>query len=127
MKPKGQNENDTGMLEFLEDIIGTSRYKEPLEKLTNKVDDLTERRVEKLHRLRVVQKEKEALEEPMQEAVQYLKMENAIIRLQYQLYHCKRWIKYESSFILFDFNLRILEAAQLMIENYEIFLSDPRQ
>lgn len=127
MKPKGQNENDTGMLEFLEDIIGTSRYKEPLEKLTNKVDELTERRVEKLHRLRVVQKEKEALEEPMQEAVQYLKMENAIIRLQYQLYHCKRWIKYESNFILFDFNLRILEAAQLMIENYKIFLSDPRQ
>ncbi|XP_071579415.1 structural maintenance of chromosomes protein 4 [Temnothorax nylanderi] len=90
MKPKGQHENDTGMLEFLEDIIGTSRYKEPLEKLANKVEELTELKVEKLHRLRVVQKEKEALEEPMQEAVQYLKTENAIIRLQHQLYHCKR-------------------------------------
>ncbi|RLU17701.1 hypothetical protein DMN91_009937 [Ooceraea biroi] len=90
MKPKGQNENDTGMLEFLEDIIGTFRYKEPLEKLADKIETLTERRVEKLHRLRVVQKEKEALEEPMQDAVQYLKMENVIIRLQHQLYHCKR-------------------------------------
>jgi len=90
MKPKGQNENDTGMLEFLEDIIGTSRYKEPLEKLTNKIEELTERKIEKLHRLRVVQKEKEALEEPMQEAVQYLKTENAMIRLQHQFYHCKR-------------------------------------
>lgn len=90
MKPKGQNENDTGMLEFLEDIIGTSRYKEPLEKLANKVEELTERKVEKLHRLRVVQKEKEALEEPMQDAVQYLKTENAIVRLQHQLYHCKK-------------------------------------
>jgi len=93
MKPKGQNENDTGMLEFLEDIIGTFRYKEPLEKLADKVETLSERRVEKLHRLRVVQKEKEALEEPMQEAVQYLKTENTIIRLQHQLYHCKRYFK----------------------------------
>lgn len=90
MKPKGQNENDTGMLEFLEDIIGTSRYKEPLEKLVNKVEVLTECKIEKLHRLRVVQKEKENLEEPMQEAVQYLKMENSITKLQHQLYYCKR-------------------------------------
>lgn len=27
MKPKGQTEHDSGMLEYLEDIIGTSRYK----------------------------------------------------------------------------------------------------
>ncbi|XP_025270136.1 structural maintenance of chromosomes protein 4 isoform X2 [Camponotus floridanus] len=90
MKPKGENENDIGMLEFLEDIIGTSRYKEPLTKLADKVEMLTERRIEKLHRLRVVQKEKENLKEPMQEAVQYLKTENTIIRLKHQLYHCKR-------------------------------------
>ncbi|KAG5323636.1 SMC4 protein, partial [Pseudoatta argentina] len=90
MKPKAQNENDTGMLEFLEDIIGTFRYKEPLEKLLNKIEELTERKIEKLHRLRVVQKEKEALEEPMQEAVHYLKTENSIINLQHQIYHCKR-------------------------------------
>lgn len=90
MKPKGQNENDTGMLEFLEDIIGTARYKEPLEKLSQKVELLTERRAEKLNRLRVVESEKEALEEPMQDAVRYLKMENAITKCQHQLYHCKR-------------------------------------
>lgn len=90
MKPKGQNENDTGMLEYLEDIIGTCRYKEPLEKLANKVETLTEQRMEKLLRLKVVQKEKESLEEPMQEALEYLKTENSIIKLQHQLYYCKR-------------------------------------
>ena len=26
MKPKGLTENDAGMLEFLEDIVGTSRF-----------------------------------------------------------------------------------------------------
>ncbi|XP_011138577.1 structural maintenance of chromosomes protein 4 isoform X2 [Harpegnathos saltator] len=90
MKPKGQTEHDTGMLEYLEDIIGTFRYKEPLQKLNEKVEILTELRMEKLHRLRIVQKEKQALEEPMQKAVQYLKAENDIISLQHQLYHCQR-------------------------------------
>lgn len=27
MKPKGTSEHDTGMLEYLEDIIGTTRFK----------------------------------------------------------------------------------------------------
>lgn len=90
MKPKGQNEHETGMLEFLEDIVGTFRYKEPLEKLMEKVEALTELRVEKLHRLRIVQKEKQTLEEPMQKAVQYLRTENDIISLQHQLFHCRR-------------------------------------
>lgn len=27
MKCKGENENEVGLLEYLEDIIGTSRYK----------------------------------------------------------------------------------------------------
>ncbi|CAL7944659.1 unnamed protein product [Xylocopa violacea] len=91
MKPKAQNENDTGMLEFLEDIIGTVRYKEPLEKLMEKVEYLSEYRVQKLNRLKIVEKEKAALEEPMQEAIQYLQLENEITKLQYQLYGYQRF------------------------------------
>lgn len=90
MKPKAQNENDTGMLEYLEDIIGTVRYKEPLEKLAEKIDMISEYRDEKLNRLKIVEKEKVALEEPMQEAIQYLQLENAIKKLQYQLYCYQR-------------------------------------
>nr|XP_033323654.1 structural maintenance of chromosomes protein 4 [Megalopta genalis] len=91
MKPKAQNENDTGMLEFLEDIIGTARYKIPLEKLSEKVEMLSEYRLEKLNRLRIVEKEKAALEEPMQEAVQYLELENTITQIQHQLFYYKRF------------------------------------
>ncbi|XP_076301412.1 structural maintenance of chromosomes protein 4-like [Lasioglossum baleicum] len=91
MKPKGQNENDIGMLEFMEDIIGTVRYKEPLQKLSEKVELLTEYRVEKLNRLRIVENEKAALEEPMQEAVQYLELENTVTQIEHQLYHYKRF------------------------------------
>ncbi|KAF3423457.1 hypothetical protein E2986_10535 [Frieseomelitta varia] len=91
MKPKAQNENDTGMLEFLEDIIGTVRYKEPLIKLSHKIEFLSEHRVEKLNRLKIVEKEKATLEEPMQKAIEYLQLENTIAKLQHQLYCCQRY------------------------------------
>lgn len=90
MKPKGQHENDTGMLEFLEDIIGTVRYKEPLEKLSEKIELLSENRVEKLNRLKIVEKDKTALEEPMQEAIRYLQLENTITKVQHQLFCYQR-------------------------------------
>lgn len=90
MKPKTLNDNETGMLEFLEDIIGTVRFKKPLEKLFEKIELLTEGRIEKMNRLRIVEKEKAALQEPMQDAVNYLRMENNITKIKYQLYHCKR-------------------------------------
>ena len=48
MKPKAQSENDDGMLEFLEDIVGTSRFKEPIEELAKKVEELNECRGEKV-------------------------------------------------------------------------------
>jgi structural maintenance of chromosome 4 len=31
MKPKGEDKNDTGLLEYLEDIIGTDQYVQPIE------------------------------------------------------------------------------------------------
>lgn len=48
MKPKAQTEHDEGMLEFLEDIIGTSQYKEPIEELYKKMDELNDTRGEKV-------------------------------------------------------------------------------
>ena len=48
MKPRAQTEHDEGMLEFLEDIIGTSRFKEPIEELAKKVEELNEGRGEKV-------------------------------------------------------------------------------
>lgn len=91
MKPKAQNEHDTGMLEFLEDIIGTSRYKEPLEKIMDKIDVFTETLNEKCNRLRIVENERDQLKAPMNEAVQYIKVENKKTKLQYKLYHCKKF------------------------------------
>ena len=48
MKPKAQTEHEEGMLEYLEDIIGSSRFKEPIEQLANEVETLNEARGEKV-------------------------------------------------------------------------------
>ena len=86
MKPKAQTEHDEGMLEFLEDIIGTSRFKEPIEELSKKVEALNETRAEKLNRLKVVEKEKSDLEGAKVEAEEYLSLKKEVGRKQAFLY-----------------------------------------
>jgi len=48
LKPKAQTEHEDGMLEFLEDIIGSSEYKEPIEQLAKQVEELNDQRGEKV-------------------------------------------------------------------------------
>nr|XP_023017853.1 structural maintenance of chromosomes protein 4 [Leptinotarsa decemlineata]XP_023017854.1 structural maintenance of chromosomes protein 4 [Leptinotarsa decemlineata] len=79
MKCKGEGEHESGMLEYLEDIIGTTRFKKPLVKVQERVDYLTEHRTEKLNRLQLVEKELNELKTPMEEAVGFLKTENTVI------------------------------------------------
>ncbi len=62
MKPKAPNEHEDGLLEYLEDIIGTSKYKVPIEEANEKVEGLNEERSEKLNRAKIVEKEKQSLE-----------------------------------------------------------------
>lgn len=48
MKPKGQSEHDEGMLEYLEDIVGCCRLKEPIQTLSRRIELLNEQRGEKV-------------------------------------------------------------------------------
>lgn len=48
MKSKGQTEHDEGMLEYLEDIIGSCRLKEPIQTLARRIELLNEQRGEKV-------------------------------------------------------------------------------
>ena len=48
MKPKAQTEHEEGMLEYLEDIIGSNQFKEPIDELAKKVEELNEERGEKV-------------------------------------------------------------------------------
>ena len=49
MKPIAANEHEQGFLEYLEDIIGTERFKKPLELLNLKVEELSAMWAEKVH------------------------------------------------------------------------------
>lgn len=51
MKPKASTEHEEGMLEYLEDIIGSSRYKQPIEDCAKSVEELNEARGEKVYAL----------------------------------------------------------------------------
>nr|XP_045017096.1 structural maintenance of chromosomes protein 4 [Jaculus jaculus]XP_045017097.1 structural maintenance of chromosomes protein 4 [Jaculus jaculus] len=97
MKPKGQTEHDEGMLEYLEDIIGCGRLNEPIKVLCRRVEILNEHRGEKLNRVKMVEKEKDALEGEKNIAIEFLTLENEIFKkknhvCQYYIYDLQKRI-----------------------------------
>lgn len=89
MKPKASGEHDDGLLEYLEDIIGTSKYKAPIEESAAEVETLNEVCVEKSGRVQHVEKEKNGLEDKKNKALAFIRDENELVLKQsalYQLY-----------------------------------------
>lgn len=86
MKPKAANEHDDGLLEYLEDIIGTSKYKTPIEESATQTEELNEVCREKSGRVQHVEKEKNALEDKKSKALAYIRDENELAMKQSALY-----------------------------------------
>ncbi|KAJ2745554.1 Structural maintenance of chromosomes protein 4 [Coemansia sp. BCRC 34301] len=86
MKAMGQTEHEVGLLEYLEDIIGTSGYKGQIEEARKQVDSLNMERTSQLHRVKIVEKEKNSLEDKKNEAVQFIKTENELTAQKSRLY-----------------------------------------
>ncbi|CAE7176469.1 hypothetical protein CFE70_005516 [Pyrenophora teres f. teres 0-1] len=86
MKPKAQGEHDDGLLEYLEDIIGTSKYKTPIAESEVEVESLNEVCREKSNRVQHVEKEKSGLEEKKNKALAYIRDENELASKQSTLY-----------------------------------------
>lgn len=86
MKPKAASEHDDGLLEYLEDIIGTSKYKTPIEESAAETETLNEVCVEKNNRVAHVEKEKKSLEAKKDAALAYIRDENALVAKQSALY-----------------------------------------
>lgn len=105
MKPKAQGENDDGLLEYLEDIIGTSKYKQGIEESSTKVDELNEVCIEKSSRVQHVEKERNSLEDKKNIALEYIKNENDLVLKKSALYQIhiadsERNVKLTSEMIL---------------------------
>lgn len=86
MKPKAANEHDDGLLEYLEDIIGTSKYKTPIDEAAAETETLNEVCLEKSNRVQHVEKEKSGLEDKKNKALAYIRDENELATKQATLY-----------------------------------------
>ena len=86
MPPKGKTEDDDGLLEYLEDIIGSNKFLDETKEASAKVEALSEQRQEKLNRVKAVEKEKEGLEGAKLEAEALLSKEREIRRKKNVLY-----------------------------------------
>lgn len=86
MKAKAANEHDDGLLEYLEDIIGTSKYKTAIEESATQVEALNEVCMEKSGRVQHVEKEKHSLEDKKDKALAYIRDENELAMKQSALY-----------------------------------------
>jgi structural maintenance of chromosome 4 len=81
MKPKAQNENETGLLEYLEDIIGSNVHVPRIEELEKQIESKNEDRIEKTNRVKAAQHELKNLEEDRNNAVDYIKKERTLMQL----------------------------------------------
>ena len=78
MKPKAQSPGDEGLLEYLEDIIGTNQYVEPIEEKAKALDALNEQRGGQVNRLKLVEKERDALGGAKAEAETFMAKERQV-------------------------------------------------
>lgn len=86
MKAKASNEHEDGLLEYLEDIIGTSKYKTPIEESAAELETLNDVCVEKNNRVQHVEKERNSLVDKKNKALAYINDENELTQKQSALY-----------------------------------------
>lgn len=91
LKPKALNEHEEGLLEYLEDIIGTIRFKPMLESVAVEIDKINEIRTEKANRVHNLQKDKNSLAAPKNEALNGLKKENELFETKNFYYQVKKF------------------------------------
>ena len=97
MKPKAAADGEAGgMLEYLEDIIGSNRHVAALQAMEAQLEAMGEERQEKVNRLKLVEKEREALAGPRDEGLAWMAKQQQVMAakgqlLQVQHYEC--WVE----------------------------------
>ncbi|KAL7069281.1 putative structural maintenance of chromosomes protein [Cryptosporidium serpentis] len=78
MKPKASNLNEDGLLEYLEDVIGTNKFISEIARYTEELEQLNELRQETLNRMKLAEKELINLETPYNAAIEFFSTEREI-------------------------------------------------
>ena len=86
MKPMAANENEVGLLEYLEDIIGSNKYIATIKEMEEQMSIKNNERIEKTNRVKAAQAELSGLEAEKNIAVQYIKKERDLMILSNMLY-----------------------------------------
>lgn len=82
MDPKGKNPGDVGLLEYLEDIIGSNKHVEDIEELDKTIEESDELRLEQTNRVKANQAELRALNADCSKAKAYIKLERDLQKLE---------------------------------------------
>lgn len=80
MKPKAVSAGEDGLLEYLEDIIGSAQYVPKIAEAERIVEELSTQRTEKLTRTRAAEKERDALASAKAEAEAVMAKERGMTR-----------------------------------------------
>ena len=88
MKPKSNDSNDPGLLEYLEDIVGSNKYKEQIDQFEIELDRSTDQKKEKLERVKISEADLMKLDDAKNTAVDFVKKEQQsyqLMNIQYQI------------------------------------------
>lgn len=91
MRPKAEKEGEDGLLEYLEDITGTAKYKPQIETILQEIEVLNESCIEKENRFHIVDQEKSSLETGKDEALEFLEKEKTLTLLRSKMIQYKIW------------------------------------
>ena len=91
MKPKATTEHEEGLLEYLEDIIGTNKYIQKIEEAGKAIDSANEICAEKVVRVKAAEKEVQALSEEKEEAENFIRKENKLTIKKAELYQMMKY------------------------------------
>lgn len=70
-----QNENETGLLEYLEDIIGSHKYVEKINEIELALESKNGERIEKINRVKAAEADLNNLRAEKDIAIEYIKKE----------------------------------------------------
>ncbi|KAI5713839.1 hypothetical protein M8J76_006275 [Diaphorina citri] len=104
------------ILQYLEEIIGTNRYKEPIAKMEVLYGKYDEERTEKLTRVQLVETDLKALEPELRKAVNFLELENCVQRKHNEIYQYERYVNMKN---LGEHESKVQQMEQELTENLE--------
>uniref|UniRef100_A0A0K0EN19 Structural maintenance of chromosomes protein n=1 Tax=Strongyloides stercoralis TaxID=6248 RepID=A0A0K0EN19_STRER len=86
LKPKAEKEEEDSLLSLLDDIIGTSRFQKPLERINEAISQIQFKVSTMNSRVRDCEKVKSLLDEKVRKSIERMRIKNILVDLKLQKY-----------------------------------------